>query len=415
VDSITLTNILSDYQSGIGCRKIAQKYNFPRQTILYHLHKNGVIRTPESCLKEIPEQEIINEYKLGTNIELIADKFNIHSVTVHKVVKRNGIEKRVYNLSCEQKLDIINQYLSGAMGPDIARQYGITSDSVYHTLEINGIDRRRYNKFTDSQVTQIIVDYNNGQSMYSLAKKYGVSGHCIEDYLEKSGIEVRSGRRYCCNFDFFEKIDTEIKAYWLGFMFADGWVIYLAGGKPYYGFGIKLAVLDTNHLSLYKQSLNADYPIRMGQRIDEFGKTHYFSYLIMYSKKVANDLINKGCVQNKTHVGYGWPTNAIVPDCLKHHFARGYFDGDGCIYTPDNISNSLFSINACLDFCKGYQQWLMEQCGLNEVKIMEKPEIWNLPYGGRLQLKRIYGCLYRDATIYLERKKTIFDKIMGSL
>ena len=52
-----------------------------------------------------------------------------------------------------------------------------------------------------------------------------------------------SNKRPFMNRYIFEKIDTEEKAYWLGFLYADGYVI-----ADRDAFGVALSIKDINHL-----------------------------------------------------------------------------------------------------------------------------------------------------------------------
>ena len=65
-------------------------------------------------------------------------------------------------------------------------------------------------------------------SIREISVKYGYSRPALSKFLEEAGIKTTKGnhyRKYFHNVNFFEKIDTEEKAYWLGFMFADGYII----------------------------------------------------------------------------------------------------------------------------------------------------------------------------------------------
>lgn len=94
---------------------------------------------------------------------------------------------------------------------------------------------------------EVVEKYKNGESMVKLASFYEVKTHHIDWILRKHGVEKRknqiNSRRYSFNENFFEKIDTEEKSYWLGFMAADGFV--QTRGNT---FGISLSSVDKSHL-----------------------------------------------------------------------------------------------------------------------------------------------------------------------
>ena len=63
-------------------------------------------------------------------------------------------------------------------------------------------------------------------------------------------------QKYKFQENFFEIIDTQEKAYWLGFLFADGNVY-----KKRNSYYIKLSVCDKEVVERFKQDISAEYPI----------------------------------------------------------------------------------------------------------------------------------------------------------
>jgi hypothetical protein len=78
-------------------------------------------------------------------------------------------------------------------------------------------------KLSEEECNNICDDYLFGLSYNLLSKKYGISTWKVSNVLKTNNIKSRV-RKYNCNEDFFEKIDSNIKAYWLGLLFADGYV-----------------------------------------------------------------------------------------------------------------------------------------------------------------------------------------------
>ena len=71
--------------------------------------------------------------------------------------------------------------------------------------------------------------YEGGTSTAKIAEKYNSNGESVRLILKKMGVKVRSRKEACSKYDldesFFDKIDNEVKAYWLGFLTADGGVV----------------------------------------------------------------------------------------------------------------------------------------------------------------------------------------------
>ena len=100
---------------------------------------------------------------------------------------------------------------------------------------------------------KIIEIYNNeylhGISTVKLGKKYNVSPAYFCRWFNKLGLPIRSNkensRKYYINHNYFEIINTEEKAYWLGFIYADG---YVQSNRNTKNIGITLSNIDYNHL-----------------------------------------------------------------------------------------------------------------------------------------------------------------------
>lgn len=70
----------------------------------------------------------------------------------------------------------------------------------------------------------------------------------------------RTCNRYSVNQEFFKDIDTEEKAYWLGFLYADG-CIYKGASKNSYRMQINIQASDSDVLEKFKNSIQANNPI----------------------------------------------------------------------------------------------------------------------------------------------------------
>jgi len=210
------------------------------------------------------------------------------------------------------------------------------------------------------------------------------------------------------NEDFFETIDTEEKAYWLGFIQADG-CIYNTEVNNVYKLEITLQESDKDHLNKFANIFNIKIYDRMNSSSFD-GIDRKYSVFGIYSKKIFNDLINVGIEQRKT---YSDVTNVIcnVPDNLIHHFIRGVFDGDGCI-NCDKTNKGHFNISGSKDSLDQIQKIMVDQIGLNKTTLMQKSDYcWLIQYSGNNIIRYIYNWLYKDATVLLERKKTKFEEI----
>src|SRR5690606_24292057 len=96
-------------------------------------------------------------------------------------------------------------------------------------------------------------------SSLNISKKFNVSSPTIQKLLRKEGIIRRVGEsnlKYAQDNDFFKNIDTEEKAYWLGFLYADG---YITQNNQ---LRINLSIEDENHLLKFYNSINSNRSIK---------------------------------------------------------------------------------------------------------------------------------------------------------
>jgi intein-encoded DNA endonuclease-like protein len=259
-----------------------------------------------------------------------------------------------------------------------------------------------YLKISDEIKKQVVEDYKDGLSGYKIAKKYNIHHSSVYNILKKEKIKTRNNsinsRKYIHNENYFETIDTEHKAYWLGFMYADGYITNTNS------FGMSLSVKDKNHIEKFKTDIEATNPIKTYETTVGYTIGNQYVRLLMKSEKTVQDLINHGCVKHKTNILTA-PKN--VPKHLVHHFIRGYFDGDGCLAytaTTDTYHVKILGTDELLDYIKSYIE-------SNNIAIVNhyykrKPNqiVSSLEVGGNLQALDFMNHLYKDATICLDRK-----------
>lgn len=260
--------------------------------------------------------------------------------------------------------------------------------------------------FTDEQKEYIVKKYltDKNASTVTIGNEFGVSYPLIRKVLNERGIESKSlssfRKIYDIDDNFFEKIDTEEKAYWLGFLYADGYVI-----EKENTIRLNLSHIDKTHLEKFRDSLKSNHPIKDTYKKTE-EKTYKLNYIGITNEKLCKDLVAKGCFQNKS-LTLKFPHNT-VPEDLMHHFIRGYFDGDGSIsYTSRNGQYSnrrlyKISVIGTYDMMNNFLKYLNSNLKPRQEK---NRNYYTICLGGNQQVKNIVNYLYNDATIYLDRKK----------
>jgi Mor family transcriptional regulator len=263
-----------------------------------------------------------------------------------------------------------------------------------------------------SILDKIIMEYQSGIGQSELSKKYGIKSKAISFHIKKhTNIPYRLRTYYKCNQSFFEIIDTEEKAYWLGMMYADGYVCYdQIKHKYFFCLGLKRA--DKEIIESFKKSLESNHPTKYRSYYDSrTDKRYYKASILICSQKMAADLTKLGCGQRKSNK-IRFPSDETVPQHLKRHFVRGFWDGDGSWGIYNNGINLSFKSN--YEFCKELQLWLINQCGVNKTKITQSPGCYDVGWGGRWNAYRVYHLLYDDSTIWMGRKKLIPEQFLAT-
>lgn len=197
--------------------------------------------------------------------------------------------------------------------------------------------------------------------------------------------------------DYFENIDNEEKAYWFGFLCADGCVSVEPNGTKSIIFGLHSD--DEAHVYKFLECINASHK-KVYSRLPR----QKFSYTQIYSKKMADDLARHGCIPHKSlHLQF--PTD-IHPFYVRD-FVRGYFDGDGSVYKIRGSACCKFI--GTHPFLTSMRSYLLSQgCSDRPVEHTYAGEIWHLRFQRKSDIKTIYTLLYNESKIYLARKKKKF-------
>ena len=183
----------------------------------------------------------------------------------------------------------------------------------------------------------------------------------------------------------FEKIDTEDKAYWLGFLYADGSV-----GSKENKIELSLAEQDLHHIEKFRDFISINNKISYREKT----KSYRYSFR---SESCKQDLVNQGCVPKKSLI-LKYPTYDQVPKHLMKHFIRGYFDGDGWFTNTESCFQ--VGIIGTEDFIKGFLD------NIDDIIFICRRELGAKRYvfGAYQDVLNFLNWIYQGATVYLDRK-----------
>lgn len=236
-------------------------------------------------------------------------------------------------------------------------------------------------------------------SANKIGEKYNCAGGTIRYKLKEWDIPTH--KRYNAiyrfdNTDYFTNIDDEHKAYWYGFILADGHVNERM-------FTLALQKRDSYLLDILRKDLGTDIPLR----IDYYGTPT----LSITCKEFCNILLEKGFHHRKSYGIDILKIASYVPSYLINHFVRGMFDGDGCIavYKYEYFSKPQyhFGYTGLLNVC----QYIADQLCVSFRMVKEGDVTYTAVTRDPQIINSISDYLYKDATIYMDRKKKKFEEI----
>lgn len=268
-------------------------------------------------------------------------------------------------------------------------------------------------RITESQVTDIVSSYLTCTAK-DLASKHKLSNNYILKIWSRHGLHGKSRRKYGVDLNYFETIDSPDKAYFLGFIAADGCV-----RKPLNGplaLAIKVSSKDEEVLVNFLHFLKSDMPVsHVRYKTPWKGVIKEASFINVISGKICADLAKHNIVERKTeHYAPG-----SLPDGLMPHFTRGFFDGDGTVYKlgakrGDRPSHYRFAISVNEQTGRFFQAYLERQaikCSLIEDK---GSSLFQLRIGDNLSKQKFVELLYSDTCgLRLTRKKRLSDQFMS--
>lgn len=339
------------------------------------------------------------------------------------IEKKTGLTQRViYRYVKENKwinkrerywLFIIKiAYNSGRSLKDVCGDSGVVSVNILRRIKRKYNIKTKHFNITNKRINKdieknMIRDYKNLISSTKVAIKYGFKTHkTVIDVLNKFDIDIREPKKITYyNMDYFKKINSHDRAYILGFLLADGYVI-----KDYSGIAMQLNEDDGYILERMSRRLGESTTIihidcsrKRKHRSKNFRNARDMKRMSCFCPSMANDLKKYGMVKNKTFT-LKFPSG--IPKKYLSSFCRGLWDGDGTvgIAKTRNIwcqvvsasSNFLHKLSENIPFLncvqnpsKGLNLYTLRICGGNkETKRFLK---WIYKYKSDLYLERKYA------------------------
>lgn len=237
--------------------------------------------------------------------------------------------------------------------------------------------------------------------------------------------EIKINKKHNFNKRYFDEINNSNKAYWLGFIWGDGYVGHrVRKSGEEYQLKIDLSSVDSNHLEKLKIDINSDYILKNYIYKTSYSKSSASTRFSIYNKHLGKLLIEK----------YGIFVGRVnIDKCIKNiekkyhkDFIRGIVDADGSFsqyyLKKEGYSKYIFSITNSVSTLRFIENYFIKQGLINNKKrkLGQRHEesstpIRSIKFSGRNQVKNILDFLYKDSTIYLDRKYEKYKNIMKNI
>ena len=308
---------------------------------------------------------------------------------------------------------IIMDFKSGYSVLKISKKYDIPYKKVDNYLINNGYKVVKHTKLSKKQINQCVDMIKSGNSITDISDELKMDIDTIRNIANEYNliISVKKVSRDIKNIDFndnyFENIDTEEKAYFLGLIYSDG-NVRERNGKYY--LNIELKREDKYILEKFASELRCGNKIYDRDRITNFGESHMSSFTTCNSKKLFDDLSKFNIIPDKSHTTKSFANiEELMPKQLIKHFLRGLVDGDGTIsrrYTTNQNSISVYQneIEFCYDFDRLLKESMNNDSLFQNIILNKNNGVYNLRYRRLNDVIKICNHLYGDASIYLKRK-----------
>ena len=263
-------------------------------------------------------------------------------------------------------------------------------------------------RVTPKESEIMIEAYERGLSGKEAAAICGKATRTFYGVLRRAGKEARPIRKYSLDESFFDVIDSEEKAYWLGFISADGCVTKNS-------IVIEISDKDEEHLEKLLVSLKSNYNI-YEREVEKSDGIHRYVSVSINSKKMVNSLYKLGVSERKS-LTIKPPLDKL--NGLDVHYWRGVFDGDGGMTFPRETQGkgagaiSVYLVGS-YDMVDSFSKFISNKIE-TKAQTRKHESIFRVTYSGNALPKKVIKYMYSNSSIFLDRKKILADKALSIL
>lgn len=370
------------------------------------------------------------------SINAVSKKFDISRPLFTKYLKEYNIETKREINDATLRANIFSRFYiehPELSFNEICKYFNYCSDTGKRYLKKNNIKRREdISKEKSKKNMEKAIKYYKNNKMASLsqtAKKFNVCRVTLKDRLIKLNISIHPFVEHLCKdgnyyesytrdnkinsklndtFDehFFDVINTEEKAYWLGFILADGSIRHNSSNLM-----IGLAIRDYDHLHRFKKAIKSNSCIKEYKTsVLKNTQKSYDACSISITSKIMVDALNSHNIFERKTMNE--KPDYSIPDQLVCHYIRGFIDGDGWISLYNRSANEdtegvrvEVGVGSSYEMISYIASKLNYFLDINTLKISNMySDFYTTETTNITDAIKILQFLYANAKIYLPRK-----------
>jgi intein/homing endonuclease len=245
---------------------------------------------------------------------------------------------------------------------------------------------------TEEKYNSIIKAYKDGLTIGECVVATNISSWTVRKVLKETGttrtisqslLISKTRQKYPINQYFFDSIDNEEKAYWLGFIAADGSI-----RSPKKALEMGLSIKDEEHLYKLARALESSHPIR------RYKNSTQNSAILSICNYHIIDSLRKLDIKNIV---------PQIPNSLYKHYYRGLIDGDGCL-SISKLGYVIVNLVGILPVCDSFLTFVKEMGVKTPASVKDKGTYCTVSICGKENAKIICTELYKNSSVYLDRK-----------
>lgn len=378
-------------------KDIAKNLDKKPESIKYVANKLGLIKQPHKFWN-IEEDNFLKEHYIDMSSEEIAKILNRTVASIN--ARRDDLHLIKHDSWSDNELSFLKNNYLNMTHLEIGEKLGRSESAV--RAKCFELDLYKKELPWEEWELNFVKDNYMEMATKEIAEILDRSPSAIGLKASRMGMKKYP---YYCDYHYFDEIDTEEKAYWLGFIASDGWIS--KNEKNNSGaIGIELQYGDIGHLRKFNKSIGGNYQITDRWRSCSISthpeKLNHMCCIRIFSIKMYDSLEKLGLSKDKSYtVG--------IPDLredLLRHYLRGYFDGDGCFC----LSNKSFDISYITASEKMASDIIDS---LSKIGIIIHDNTYKTEYGTIMHRPEIYknsekikflDWIYKDSSVYLDRK-----------